>query len=178
MVRRGRGLVDGRGAIRVAAAMREALLRLRPASLDDEQLLLDWRNDPETRTASFETAIVPPAVHRAWLEASLTSADRVMRIGEVGGRPVGVVRLDRRGDEAVVSITVAPTARGSGLANALLLQARSLADQVGISRLRARIRRTNVASIRAFAAAGFVDSPSEVGADDAVTMVTPSAGRR
>jgi RimJ/RimL family protein N-acetyltransferase len=71
--------------------------------------------------------------------------------------PVGTVRLDRRApDEAEVSITIAPGARGRGLARpAIELGVEHARATWGVARLTARIRPENAASLRAFAAAGF-----------------------
>ena len=158
MAHRARGVVDGRGARRVAGEMRGALLLLRPARMDDAPSLLAWRNDPATRGASFQTDAVDPADHHDWVTASLASPTRHVLIGELDSRPVGVVRLDVDGGEAVISATIAPEARGSGLAAPMLRQALDRAAELGLSRIEARIRPENEASRRAFAAAGFVES--------------------
>ena len=158
MAQRARGVVDGRGALRVMGEMRGALLVLRAATMGDSQLLLDWRNDPDTRLASFQTEEVSPTDHREWMAASLASGSRHLLIGELESRPIGVIRLDVAGGEAVISITIAPEARGSGLAAPMLRKALQQAAQLGLSRVEARIRSENDASIRAFSAAGFEES--------------------
>jgi RimJ/RimL family protein N-acetyltransferase len=155
MARRGRGFVDGRGALRAAAAMREPMLVVRPASLRDVDVLLEWRNDPVTRAASFQSEPVGRAEHSEWLERALASDDTVVSVGELAGRPMGTVRLDLRASGATISLTIAPWARDRGLARPLIRKALRQAATLGISRVYAHIRPQNHASQQAFASAGF-----------------------
>ena len=132
-------------------------LRLRRASADDEARLLEWRNDPQTRAMAIAQDPVPLADHRRWLATRLDDPDTRLTIAEHEGTPVGTVRLDRRGaDEAELSITIAPAARGRGLARpAIDLGVEHARGEWGVTRVTARIRSENAASLRAFAAAGF-----------------------
>jgi UDP-2,4-diacetamido-2,4,6-trideoxy-beta-L-altropyranose hydrolase len=155
----GRRLVDARGALRVASAMREALLTLRPATIDDARTLFEWRNDPSTRAASFITDAVVWEDHVGWLRASLASPDVRIVVAELDGSPVGVQRIVRDGDRATISVTVAPTARARGLATPLIRGSVASAHALGVRRIDAYIRPDNVASLRAFEGAGFVAAP-------------------
>jgi len=168
-------LVDGRGALRVASSMREALLSLRPATRADARLLHDWRNDLVTRASSFTTAPVPWEDHVAWLDRALApSSDTRLLVGELDGSPVGVVRLQRAGVSATISVTVAPEARSRGLAAPIIRAAMRAARDLDLERVEAYIRPENIASRRAFSAAGFIDATHRAGGDDlpeAVLMV-------
>jgi RimJ/RimL family protein N-acetyltransferase len=126
-------------------------LTLRPVSAADTDLLLKWRNDAQTRRASRNSALVTVAEHEAWLSRMLASQDHVMKIAEVDGTAVAVVRGDRIAQGWELSWTVAPAARGQGL-GARILKA-FVAGFEG--RLSAVIRRDNVASERMAIAAGF-----------------------
>lgn len=129
---------------------------LRPATRDDAAALLAWRNDPATRASSVATAEVSPDEHRAWLDRTLASEDRALFVAEQGGAPVGQVRLDRVGEGTFeVSLTVAPAARGRGLAWALLAATEAPAKERGGLLLEAKIRRDNAPSRRAFERAGY-----------------------
>lgn len=135
---------------------------LRPAAARDADRLLAWRNDPVTRRAAFQTGEVEREEHVAWLERRLADPRSELYIAESAGAAVGQVRLDREDDStAVVSVTVAPEARGRGLA-APMLRALASATQLGVRRLRAEVKPDNASSLRAFARAGY----RELGRDE------------
>lgn len=137
---------------------------LRPAAPADCAAVWRWRNDPETRRASFDSAVIPWEAHRAWFAESLARADRTLCVVVAAGVDSGVVRLDIRGADGEVSIHLAPGARGRGVGTAAL---RALADlafsSLGLSRLMASIKPDNRASREAFRKAGFtLDEGGEV----------------
>ncbi len=133
-------------------------LVLREATLDDAELLLDWRNDPETRAASFTLEPVPLDKHLAWLKKTLRGPVR-LRVAEDNGVPVGTVRWEPNEDEAPeLSWTVAPSARGRGVGKRMLKKAVEAFRRP----LTARIKSENIASIRIAEAVGFcLDSEHE-----------------
>lgn len=157
---------------------------LRPVRQADETLLLRWANDPATRAASRVHDPVTPADHRRWLRRRLAAPhDARLWIGEIDGVAIGVVRFERRIPTAVeVSITVAPEARGRGLARALL-EAGLAAARVafGPVTVLADILPDNEASLRLFTQSGFtpVGRRAGVGADsDAAASQPISLERR
>jgi RimJ/RimL family protein N-acetyltransferase len=144
-------VVDGRGADRVLDAMGFDP-QIREATESDSGLLLAWRNDPETRAWSRTTDPVAPADHSEWLARALDDPGRRLLIAEYDHEPVGTVRLDRDDDHWEISITVAPEARGRGLAVPVLLAAERSIDRTTI---RACVNRDNAASIAVFRRAGY-----------------------
>jgi UDP-2,4-diacetamido-2,4,6-trideoxy-beta-L-altropyranose hydrolase len=160
MSRRGRALVDGLGADRVVDAMRlasttRAGVTLRRAQLDDAVQLYRWRGDSDT----IRNSIAPPppsfAEHRRWLETVMRDPRVSLFIAcdRERGVPVGSVRLDRRSDEECeISITVDPEHRGRGYSHDLIARGVEVAGHV---RIVARVKQTNVPSLRAFRKQGF-----------------------
>lgn len=152
-------------------------MKLRPAAPEDAGLLLAWRNDPVTRNMSFEQDEITLAEHERWLRSKLADSTCDIWIGEVDGVPVGQVRLDADGEaDAVVSISVAPGARGRGLGRALLLA--GLARRTTDGRLvRAHVLSANEASLRLFRSCGFAEVERH---GDRVTLAhrPPVASRR
>jgi RimJ/RimL family protein N-acetyltransferase len=160
--RAGRALVDGLGADRVLdawwAALGRPVLAPRLASPDDADLLLGWRNDPATRSASRDQDVVPRAAHVAWLRRVLADPGRLLLVVEHTGRPAGTVRFDREADGLwEVSITLAPYARGRRLAEGVLAAGeRAWRDRVGDRpAVLACVRPDNAASARLFESAGY-----------------------
>jgi pseudaminic acid synthase len=131
-------------------------LRLRRATADDAERLLEWRNDPHTRAMSLNDAVVSKADHAQWLARTLQAEDRLLFIAELDGDPVGTVRLDRhRARSWEISITLAPHARGKTLATPLLRVAESDGRAHGAALFTATIKPENEASVRAFKKAGY-----------------------
>src|SRR6185437_9338902 len=99
----GLALVDGRGAMRVRTAMTldsETPLKVRRARTSDEELLLEWANDPEARRNSFSHARITEDEHRHWFSSKLRDDETcVLLIAETAdGVPLGMVRFDREQD--------------------------------------------------------------------------------
>ncbi len=146
-------------------------IRLRPASGQDARNLWQWRNEPETREASFTTEPIAFDDHVRWLEAKLRDRNVFILIA-VGqdGVEIGYVRLDVHGDAIEMSLSLDRTHRGRGLgARAIRAATEFAVDTLGIQRVIARVKAGNAASLGAFRSAGF--SPSDVGgARDSVEL--------
>jgi spore coat polysaccharide biosynthesis predicted glycosyltransferase SpsG/RimJ/RimL family protein N-acetyltransferase len=170
-------IVDGLGAWRVVGAWESLLaakaaatpqatstarpLQVRPASMDDARTLHDWRNDPQTRASSRTQDPVSWEDHLRWLEASLGREDRRLFVAFDQTGDVGTIRWDLEHDgEWEVSITVAPARRGQRLAGPLLAAGeQALAEGGGGGELTAYlavVHEQNAASLRLFAAAGYL----------------------
>ena len=135
------------------------MITLRPATADDERLLLAWANEPTTRAAGFRPAEIAPDEHHRWLTARLASPTSRLYVGLRDGEPVGQVRLDRDDAGRVeVGISVAAEVRGQGLGRELLAAALDAGrgdDALAATSFVARIRPGNAASIALFEGAGF-----------------------
>lgn len=132
-------------------------MRIRNVGKGDAPVLLAWRNDPETRQSSANTAEVTEAEHREWLAQSLQRTDRVLLLAEEQGEAVGTVRFDRTAPGVWdVSITIAPAHRRAGRALVVLNAAEQyLAEDHDIRELHAKVRNGNVASLALFDRAGY-----------------------
>jgi len=135
-------------------------IALRPGTKADVDQVFQWANDPVTREVSFNTAPIPREAHVAWYTRQLATDGRNLFIAEEDGAPVGVVRLDRTDGvrRCVISITIAPDARGRGVGTAALTAAASVAETLGFTIIEAYVRPSNQASIRAFMRAGYRDA--------------------
>ena len=127
-------------------------IRLRPATADDAALLLNWRNDPSTRSSSFETGEVQKREHISWLTSVLADKDRQLLIAEENGVPVGTVRADLCDGVYELSWTVAPDARGRGVGKRIIML---VASQIS-EPIRAKVKSDNIASVRIAKHAGMV----------------------
>ena len=132
-------------------------VRLRVATTADCQRTWQWRNDPDTRAASLDSAVIPWDTHVRWFGETLGRADRRLFVVEANGAPAGTVRLDIAGAEATVSIHLPSEWRGRGVGTRVLVALADIAfGDLGIARLLASVKPDNHASLAAFAKAGFV----------------------
>lgn len=118
-------------------------MRLRPATTNDVELLLEWRNDPATRRFSIRTDKVKRAEHISWLGSVIDSTDRQLLIAEEQGIPVGTVRTDLCDGIYQLSWTVAPDARGRGLGKEMVAM---IAHKI-TAPIQARVRSDNISSV-------------------------------
>jgi len=152
MARHGQELVDGDGVNRVLMCMRGQIVRLRHVRESDCTLLWEWASDPEVRAASFSPNAIPWEQHVQWFNSKLTDCSCIYYIAvDREDVPVGQVRYDIDGNEAVVSISVGRKFRGKGYGSPMiLLSSRKLFDVSDVSVIHAYVKGGNGASIQAF----------------------------
>lgn len=152
-------LVDGKGVQRVTQQLCPPRIVIRQATLEDCDAVYAWRNAEETRRYIFNAEEIPIETHRSWYTATLTRDDRILLIGEVDGAPVGVVRYDFHDDEALISVYLVPGGQGQGVGTHLIRSGSQWVrkHRPGIRRVVAEVMQENVASMRAFEAAGFTE---------------------
>jgi UDP-2,4-diacetamido-2,4,6-trideoxy-beta-L-altropyranose hydrolase len=154
----GAAAVDGAGVARVCRTMGCTGVVIRRAGTPDSDALLAWRNREAVRRVSRNTEPIPRTVHEAWLTDTLARADRRLLVGERDGVPVGVVRFDLAGDEAEVSIYLAPGEHGAGAGSDLLAAAErwlELDRSAGVCKIRAEVAGDNAPSRHMFLSAGY-----------------------
>jgi UDP-2,4-diacetamido-2,4,6-trideoxy-beta-L-altropyranose hydrolase len=159
---RSRKLVDGRGATRVASAMRVEL-RLRPAQENDCRLLWEWANDPQVRAAAFSQAPILWEQHKVWFASKMKDSNCRMLVAEDGkGRAVGQFRVDWRSDgDGEIDVSLSPECRGLRYGARLIdLGVSSVFAERGEC-LHALVKMDNQVSQRAFEQAGFVSLGEE-----------------
>lgn len=116
-------LVDGRGASRVAEVLIPTSadhLRLRPAHANDALTYFDWVNDPMVRASAINSGPIDMPTHLKWFEGRLKDADTYLYVLEAGDLPVGQVRFERHGAEAIIDYSLDILVRGRGWAGRLL----------------------------------------------------------
>lgn len=173
LAERGRTLVDGEGVDRVLMRLRGERIRLRRVREADGQMLWEWANDPAVRAVSFSPDPIPWLQHLKWLRAKLDDSHGVFCIAVSEEElPIGQVRCDVNGHEAVISIGLDARCRGKGYGSAVIRQAARKLFQVSEARIiHAYVKAENDASLKAFSKAGFNKTGSRViGGQSAVDL--------
>lgn len=151
--------VDARGCSRVAALLLPPQVAIRQASPKDCDSIYEWRNAEETRRYIFNSEPISLEVHRQWFSKALANPDRLLLIGELEGKPVGVLRYDLDNTEALISVYLVPGTQGQGGGTELINRGSRWLHQhyPGVKTVKAEIFRENIASLRAFEAAGYCE---------------------
>lgn len=159
MAQRSQQLVDGGGVSRVLMHMTDKELRLRQVREDDRQLLWEWANSSDVRAASFSSEPIPWEDHVQWFQSKLNDPNCFFYIvTDSEGVPIGQVRYDIDGDQAVISISIDQKFRSKGYGStAIWLASRKLFEVSDVDVIHAYVKHGNEASARAFVKARFTD---------------------
>lgn len=160
------GAVDGRGVLRVirkfgytdAEQSSASNIAVRLAVAEDAALVWPWRNNESTRRYFFDSSPVSLDAHLEWWNQSLSNLKRVLLLGKLDGKEVGVIRYDLVDSRhAKVSIYLSPEMMGRGLGEGLLRAGQNwlLQNHPEAKTISAEIMAKNIASLRVFQAAGF-----------------------
>ena len=150
------------------------MIRLRKADLNDARQLYDWRNDAETRRASFNTLPIRYEDHLRWLKQKLSDQHvRFLIAMDEENLNLGYARLDLSADQAEISLSLDKHQRGKGIGVAFIQAVTNYAvDDLKGRRVVARIKKSNVISASAFRRAGFRNAAAgERAAGDSIAMV-------
>jgi GNAT superfamily N-acetyltransferase len=132
--------------------------QLRPARPEDESLFLEWRNSTWSIALSGTQRAVTPEEHGRWFSETLAGVTRRLFVIEEQGRPVGMIRYEVAGEEALeVTLAVIPERLGAGLGTAAFGDSLPLVAGWRPPRtILARVRRSNGRSLAFFRHLGFV----------------------
>lgn len=142
----------------------EAYLTFQSAETGDEELLLEWANDAQTRSQSFHTEQIDKETHRKWYAESLKSTKRELLLCCHGETPIGLFRLDQRTEtEYEISYSIAAEYRGRGYGEAMLMLGEELARErhPKLQRLLAEVKPDNGASRHLFEKLGYAVCEAE-----------------
>ncbi|MER3395944.1 MAG: hypothetical protein C4318_00535 [Acidimicrobiia bacterium] len=148
-------------------------ISIRKAEHGDVRFLYEIRNDPAVVEASATGRGVEWKSHLLWIDQKLRQG-ALLFIAVAKGRPVGYIRFDpllESSDSYEVAVGLVEAFRQRGIGTSLILKGSLLAESLGASKLLARIKPDNTASVRAFQAAGYTRDPD-------TPTVTSEAGIR
>ena len=145
-------------------------IKVRKATLEDCDSVLEWRNDPVARELSRSKDVIASDNHRTWFLKAIESSSILILVGEVQGVRIGFVKFEyscnRR--HAEISICLKPSERGHGYGLQLLkMSVESYTADYQVE-LVATIACRNLASRKIFRSAGFLEIS---GCKDWVRMV-------
>lgn len=134
------------------------MLELRKVVDGDRELLFKWRNDVETRRQSFNNSNITYLEHKNWFSKKMISENCDFFIVIKEGMSVGQVRIELEEKIGIINYSIDRKQRGQGLGTEVL----ELLKQKYIGNvLVGKVKRNNIASIRAFKKAGYIEYDRE-----------------
>ncbi len=138
-------------------------LKPRLAKKGDEQLLLNWANDPLVRSNGFNTEMISADIHREWFYSRLKDKKncKFFIVENEEGLPIGQVRLDKKLDRWYINFSLADFARGKKLGVILLETVFEKFKNKKKIEFIAEVKQGNIASCRVFEKIGFIRTYSD-----------------
>ena len=126
---------------------------IRPAAPEDIKKVFELSNDDTVRANSINKDKIEWKSHVKWFNARIKRENEPFYTAETKeGAFIGQIRLDKKDDGYIISISLAKEFRGKGLAAKIIAAA---AEKSGFKNITAEIYADNTASIKAFEKAGF-----------------------
>ena len=155
----GQRRVDGQGAKRVVRTMKTGNLKLRAASFEDFRIIWSWHNDPEVKSVALATPDHSLDEFGTEFQTAIASSNNhFWMVENNAGIPIGYACFDDLNSKGSPKITIIVdhSRRGRGVGTALITQAsEKLFRESNHLSIVAQIRPGNIASEKAFRAAGF-----------------------
>ncbi|MBQ3035299.1 MAG: pseudaminic acid synthase [Lachnospiraceae bacterium] len=142
-------LKDVKRGMPLEAEMVNDYLELRPATMEDCQMIFEWANDAETRKQSFTVEKISWETHKVWYEDCLKRTDRELYVCYHADEAIGQYRVDFvNEEEVVVSYSIAPKYRKRGYGAEMLRAGESVIKKQfpAVRRVKAEVKKENTAS--------------------------------
>lgn len=156
MVQQSFACCDGLGTSRVAKRVlqKTSTIELKLATIKDKEITFEWQSDKNIRQYFKQPTTPTKTEHCSWFDNNLADPASSLYIIHYNKVPVGTLRLDEQSqDEYEISILIAPSAQGKGIALNALNKIPRLKEN-GL--FFADIHQDNINSIKVFKKAGFV----------------------
>jgi UDP-2,4-diacetamido-2,4,6-trideoxy-beta-L-altropyranose hydrolase len=153
-------LVDGRGASRVIEVLDPTpatSLKVREAGPNDALTYFDWVNEPGVRSSAINTEPIDLATHMHWFGRRLVDVNSHLFVLEAGNLPVGQIRFERKGEEAIIDYSLDVLARGRGWSKELLRLGIEALNTSRPTKLTSTVKPGNDVSAATFIHMGFVE---------------------
>ncbi len=133
------------------------ILTYRKVNNGDKDLLYKWASDPLSRKSSLDSKPITLKEHENWFKLKMLDSSYYMFIFKLYSNSVGLLRLESRNSEFLLSFLVDPSFRGKGIGFSIIKESIKIAADINkTARIKAVIKKSNPASISIFKKAGFV----------------------
>lgn len=137
---------------------------LRKADQSDMDLLYQWANDPVVRKMAFHMDPIPYEDHVKYFTKMLADASVYQYIMYEGDLPIGQIRLNVTGNEALIDYSISAVHRGKGYGSRLLqlIKKQIVTDEIShIIKMIGQVKYENAVSASVFEKCGFTKREME-----------------
>lgn len=127
-------------------------LKMRKAGMEDMMLYFDWANDETTRQNAIHTSQISLEEHRSWFTKKIHDKDSKLFVFSTDENDIGQLRLDRDGNDWIISYTVDKRFRGQGWGKIIVQQIIRNFPQLS---MKALVKEGNIPSVKIFERCGF-----------------------
>lgn len=114
-------------------------------------LIYEWSNDVDVRKSSFNTNEISYKEHLEWYTNKLKDANCKIYLLANSYKNIGVIRIERKYDENVISYSISKDNRGKGYGRRILLETEKELIKVHEDiKLSAYVKKQNIPSIKIF----------------------------
>ena len=131
-------------------------IRLRKVESSDATFLWELANDPDVRSASFSKGKIPWEDHIRWFRKQLNNPSCIFLIATCDNTPIGQVRFEITGEEAVISVSIKKEYRGRNYgSDIIMISTKRIFDSTRTKKVHCYIKVGNQASNLAFQKANY-----------------------
>ena len=145
-------VIDGKSPFRIFCIFLDLACNLRPANLNDIELLFNWANDKSVRKNSINKDNILWDNHIKWFSSKVQSKKTVIYILDIFTKSVGQIRYDFNGDYWEIDYSIDTDYQGMGLGKYILSKTLLKFENKTI---KGNVLSTNISSIKAFQSVGF-----------------------
>jgi UDP-2,4-diacetamido-2,4,6-trideoxy-beta-L-altropyranose hydrolase len=166
-------LIDGESSQRLlmifqklsSDAVNTEMIYFKKVDDEDVDILFKWINDPEVRSQSLSTNNITYEEHATWFSKKIADRNCHLYIACKNDIPVGMLRFDLNGDEALINYLVDKFQRGKGIGNSIIKNGvvQFLNDSSFKGTIKAVVKSSNTASLKIFEKAGFAEEMEKEG---------------
>ncbi|MBM9501956.1 GNAT family N-acetyltransferase [Leptospira sp. 201903071] len=135
------------------------MIGLRSVTAEDEDLLLEWANDPAVRQMAFDPTMISAEGHKEWFHSKLKDPNTKMYILEENNVPIGQIRFDlnEKDGSYYIDYSIDRNFRGKGYGNSIVIQGLEFHRNLNVigSNYKALVKESNAASVQCFIKSGF-----------------------
>ena len=156
-------IIDGNSTRRILNLFKnlhtEKELVLRKTESDDVNITFKWAKDPVVRKHSFNRTKISFEEHKNWLVNKLKDPQCKYFIALLENKPIGTVRFDLNGDEAVISYLIDPEFHGRGFGTIILKKGVEFLKSytADLKEIVGYVSSENIGSIKTFQRLGYIE---------------------